>query len=234
MTGLAVTLFTYKDSKKARQLVDIMKQIFGQLFAHGLNILIAYILVDISKSESEDECKWYLINYLLDTLVGVAMCYGFIRLQCYIADKCLCPKFRSGNYLSIESNSINKLQCVFQITSWLTIILLTKLLILCIILIPLHQYLGDLGDFLVHPLIDYPKIELVVVMIIVPLIMNVCQFWIQDLFLRDKKIDTDESCPLYSKSSNGQKIHRTITDINGLYFVTIEESENSISNNRDY
>lgn len=188
-------------------MIDISKQIAGQLFAHSLNIGIAYIL---SNSENQDECKWYLINYLLDTVIGVMICYLFVKLQGYLANKCSCPRIRSGNYMVYD---LTCAQCLLQISIWLCIILLSKLILLGIILVPLHRYLGDFGDMVIHPLIGHPEVELVVVMIVVPLIMNVCQFWIQDVFLKDKV--SEDRAPY------------TIADIDGMYFVHIDSGDDT-------
>ena len=36
---------------------------------------------------------------------------------------------------------------------------------------------------------NYPRVELVLVMFVIPLIMNCFQFWVQDNFLKEKKKD---------------------------------------------
>ncbi len=40
--------------------------------------------------------------------------------------------------------------------------------------------------FVLSPLQNYPRIELVTVMVIVPLVMNTIMFWVQDQFLKFK------------------------------------------------
>jgi hypothetical protein len=44
---------------------------------------------------------------------------------------------------------------------------------------------------------EYPKVELVMVMIVTPLVMNSFQYWVQDSFLK-KKLDLDE-CELLAE-----------------------------------
>lgn len=46
--------------------------------------------------------------------------------------------------------------------------------------------LGEIGESVLYPLDEYPRIELILVMVLVPLIVNVLQFWIQDNFLKLK------------------------------------------------
>lgn len=176
-------------------IVDTFKQIAGQLFAHALNIGIAYVLAQkTSGTENNDKCMWYLINYLFDTILGTGICFIFVRIQNLISAKCNIVRIRSGNYiihytdhLTLTQSFQIACQCILQIFLWFLVILLTKTLIFCLILLPLHEYLQQFGDMIVRPMIDHPQIELVVVMIIVPMILNICQFWIQDLFLKDKQ-----------------------------------------------
>lgn len=167
-------------------LYDISKQIIGQMFAHACNILIALILA--KHKDDTDPCEWYLINYMLDTVIGVLICYMFIKLLNKISYRYNKPFLRSGNYLS--NNRCNGCRYMIQLSLWLSIILLSKIIILLLILVPFKSLLQKFGDILVHPLVNDPKTELVVVMIIVPLVMNSFQYWIQDTFLKDRK-DTE-------------------------------------------
>ena len=46
--------------------------------------------------------------------------------------------------------------------------------------------LSTYGDTLLGWMDEYPRLELVVVMIVVPAVMNCAQFWLQDTFLKGK------------------------------------------------
>lgn len=199
LTALLIKRRFFENPKRPKivWIIDTFKQITGQLFAHALNIGIAYILSQkTSGTGDNDECEWYLLNYLFDTILGVGICYVFVRIQNYISSKCILPRIRSGNYMIYRTDYLSSQQmckivgqCLLQIFLWLCVIFLTKTLIFCLILLPLHDYLQQMGDVMVRPLIDHPEVELMVVMIIVPLILNVCQFWIQDLFLKDNQTE---------------------------------------------
>ena len=73
---------------------------------------------------------------------------------------------------------------MLQLGSWLCIILMCKMILWEVILIPLHRPLGDMGTYILHPVATDPTLELVLVMIVVPLFLNLLQFWIQDDFLQ--------------------------------------------------
>ncbi len=50
-------------------------------------------------------------------------------------------------------------------------------------------FFENVGFYLLQSIAVYPKLELIVVMVIVPLIMNVIQFWLVDNILKE----SDES-----------------------------------------
>jgi len=43
------------------------------------------------------------------------------------------------------------------------------------------------GHFLLSRLEETPRLELIVVMVFCPLVMNLLQFWVQDTFLKESK-----------------------------------------------
>lgn len=74
--------------------------------------------------------------------------------------------------------------------------------------------LGLIGSLLFYPVHHHPKIELLIVMIGCPLVMNMVQFWIQDSFLMDHSaaaatssgddaVDANEGLPLLTKTGDG-------------------------------
>ena len=93
----------------------------------------------------------------------------------------------SGDYGTPPSYRI----WAIQLVCWTIIIPLVKIILLVVILLG-KGILGNLGHFLLDWLQPYPKIELVVVMILCPCLMNLFQYWIQDTFLKKKKGEKDE------------------------------------------
>jgi hypothetical protein len=80
---------------------------------------------------------------------------------------------------------------LYQTFSWMLILLLMKSLIFLLIYF-LRNPLGYLACCLFFPVKKYPKIELLIVMIGCPLMMNMVQFWIQDSFLKDQYVEVDD------------------------------------------
>lgn len=65
--------------------------------------------------------------------------------------------------------------------------------------------LSFLGSILFYPVHGHPKLELLIVMIGCPLVMNMVQFWIQDSFLMDRERDhRGEGLPLLHEASSSR------------------------------
>lgn len=161
---------------------DVSKQIIGSLFAHQLNLLIAIQMTQGRDAKSVDQCMWYFMNYLVDVLLGVFLNWGLVRLVNSVANRYGWQSLQSGDYIT-DHRRINR-SYMLQLGAWLGIVLTCKMILWGVILIPLHGPLGDMGTYLLHPVTTDPTLELVLVMIIVPLFLNLLQFWIQDDFLQ--------------------------------------------------
>lgn len=207
LSSLLIKRKYFERPKRSRKiwLYDTLKQIIGQFFAHIYNILIALILAE--RKEYNDPCEWYILNYILDTILGMFVCWLFVRLVNRISYRYTKPFLRSGNYRTASGRMQGIGQYMIQLGVWIGIIFTTKVLIFVLILLPFKYFLQKLGDVIVHPLVDHPKAELIVVMIIVPLIMNSIQYWIQDIFLKDKKSNTEQDNSYYNIDEPYPSIH---------------------------
>lgn len=85
-----------------------------------------------------------------------------------------------------------------QLLSWIVIIFTTKLVI-AVFIVALEKPLGELAAWAFAPLRPYPRVELALVMIACPVLMNALQFWIQDSFL---KKDVRDDCVLVATETS--------------------------------
>ncbi|EQC25459.1 hypothetical protein SDRG_16678 [Saprolegnia diclina VS20] len=164
-------------------LFDAGKQAIGAGVAHAANIAIAIVLVGYSqKKDPADQCAMYFINFTLDTSFGVllnwALLRGLVRLAHHFKWTMLQVPGEYGDPIQVQV-------WLVQLASWLGIILLTKVIIGRVILL-FHPELEVFGDVLFEPLRDFPRTELILVMIACPCLMNGLQFWVQDSFLKKK------------------------------------------------
>ena len=65
----------------------------------------------------------------------------------------------------------------------MSIVLITKIFVI-ITIIPYRNWLGWLGNLILAPFQGFPKLELLFVMILYPLIVNILSLWITDNFLK--------------------------------------------------
>ena len=76
---------------------DVSKQIIGQMFVHGVNVLISGIVAHLS---SGNACVLYFLNILIDTTLG-ASALPF-KLLIY---RSFARRIRGGNHLFYSSST---------------------------------------------------------------------------------------------------------------------------------
>lgn len=161
---------------------DVSKQAIGQLYAHGLNLLIA---IRLTQPEG-DQCIWYFVNFIVDVVCGLPLTYGLVWVTNRLAYRYHWTSLLSGEY--VQDNSCVNRSYLKQIGVWLLVVTLTKLLLLGLVLVPAQGGLLQLGTTMLRPVTrhDNETLELIVVMVLVPLSLNIVQYWVQDAFLKGK------------------------------------------------
>ncbi|KAG9407264.1 hypothetical protein AC1031_001954 [Aphanomyces cochlioides] len=168
---------------------DASKQAIGAGVAHAANLFIAIMLVKMAKSENaKDECAFYFINFTLDTSLGVAVNWLLLRLSMAAAIHF------DWTWLQVPGfygNPIRTSVWLAQLAMWIVIVLTAKIIIARFIY-ALETPLNNFGNWLFDPLSDYPKVELLFVMVACPCLMNALQFWITDNFLKKPAAKSDD------------------------------------------
>jgi STIMATE family len=84
-------------------MLDISKQMLGQLFVHILNVLLSWLGSRASEGEN-NPCSLYFLNIAIDTTIGVLFIYYCMKfLTHYFTDVLGWPGFVSGQYSSTPS-----------------------------------------------------------------------------------------------------------------------------------
>eukprot|EP00457_Paulinella_chromatophora_P008509 gb/GEZN01008544.1/.p1 GENE.gb/GEZN01008544.1/~~gb/GEZN01008544.1/.p1 ORF type:complete len:387 (-),score=57.04 gb/GEZN01008544.1/:233-1393(-) len=160
-------------------LLDVSKQGFGAGFAHVLNIMFAWGLAAYS-SAAADQCAWYFINFTADTFFGTVISWYQFKLLEHLAFRCRWKNLmHSGDYGDPPDYGMWSAQVV----SWTCIVFISKGMIAGVLYASRHR-LNDLGLQLAQPFRHHPDMELLVVMVMCPLVMNLIQFWIFDNVLK--------------------------------------------------
>ncbi|CAK4215351.1 unnamed protein product [Aphanomyces euteiches] len=163
-------------------LFDASKQAIGAGVAHIANVTIAIALVGFSEENSTDECAMYFINFTLDTSIGVLLNWLFLRLLVLLARRFKWTALQTpGDY----GDPVRVRVWIIQLLAWLIIIVSAKLVIGRFIILFQHS-LVEFAHGMFQPLEQHPRVELVLVMVACPCLMNALQFWVQDSFLKRK------------------------------------------------
>ena len=165
-------------------LMDVSKQATGGIFIHlwniVLSILFAQTLADSSDtSDQSDECAFYFLMFLFDTIFGVSFIWILLRLMKAIAESFGIESIKVQGYYG-NPPSIN--WYLQQQLSFVIAIVGSKSIISTIMYVEVLP-LQHIGNRIFQFLQMNPRCELIVVMIICPFFFNIIQYWIIDNFL---------------------------------------------------
>ncbi|KAM4035158.1 store-operated calcium entry regulator STIMATE-like [Anomaloglossus baeobatrachus] len=159
---------------------DTSKQAIGALFIHFTNIFLS----DLTE---EDPCSLYLMNFLLDATLGMILIWLSVKFVSMIVQQRRYTLLVFGEYGDPPQAAAWLGQC----SLYLLIMIVEKTIISLILLIPGWTKLQEI-------LLDYitdPKLELVLVMLVVPFIVNAIMFWVVDSLIMRKdrglKVEND-------------------------------------------
>ena len=202
MSFWALLIKRYFESPKRPWIVwllDNSKQAFSVLLQHWMNMMLA---VTLSQANLADNCDWYFINFTVDVFLGVALWYlGVITIEklglyyqieelntgVYIKENTFSPEIEDFHpAFQMERHDIDYRIWVIQIGVWGFIVIAVKWILFTFQAL-FAQTLETISNVLLGWLNMYPNIKLVLIMMIIPLIFNAIQFWIQDNILKAKK-----------------------------------------------
>ena len=179
--------------------MDVSKQIISSVIIHfcniGLSILFAKL--NLTPDSPSDECAFYFISFVLDTIVGVYIIWIGLRIVQSLAKQHDIKSLQEQGDYGYESPIK---YYVHQIIVFIIIILLSKI-ILAIAMWLFSRYLNKLGNFMFRPL-GNPDVELVVVMVFCPCILSMIQYWIQDNILMSKQSNREDYIYLDDRDRN--------------------------------
>ena len=175
--------------------LDVLKQGIGSSSDHMTNILISIVIISGSDG---DECQWYFLVYTLTSTVGCTTNLLMLTLV-----ERFSSKYRNSCTVEIQNfgeyGNPPKLKRWFvQLVVWLGIVIISKIIVLIILLL-CGNFLNDITGSAFASFSGNREFELIFVMIIIPFILNIIQFWITDTFLKHD----NPSAPI---SNSGERI----------------------------
>ncbi|XP_064462467.1 store-operated calcium entry regulator STIMATE-like isoform X2 [Ornithodoros turicata] len=163
---------------------DTSKQAVGALVIHFANIFLAEFF-------QGDPCTWYIVSFLLDSSLGLMFLFAGIRLTQHIARKRGWDALMFGEYGIPPEPRAWLAQCAVYVT----LMLCEKVMV--VLVIQLHFW-ERVRVFIMSP-IRNPKVEVALVVLVIPFFINVFIFWVTDNFLMHKprkmKRDKETSSP---------------------------------------
>ncbi|XP_051544877.1 store-operated calcium entry regulator STIMATE-like [Myxocyprinus asiaticus] len=144
---------------------DTSKQAIGALFMHFANILLSMLT-------SEDPCSLYLLNFLLDATLGMLVIWVGVKVVSKIVEHKQLTLLMFGEY----GDPPRVVAWLAQCSVYLLIVALEKSVVTLVLLIPGWTNL----EAVVLDYIPNPQLELTIVMLIVPFIVNSIMFWVVD------------------------------------------------------
>ncbi|KAI5893682.1 uncharacterized protein SCHCODRAFT_02622478 [Schizophyllum commune H4-8] len=121
-------------------LFDVSKQVVGQMFVHGVNVLISGV---VSHHTSNNACVSYFLNILIDTTLGVGLLYLILQLlDELLTNKLLLKGFKSGIYGTPPSVSYWARQSAIYVLA------LTTMKLLVVGLLVLFPGIFNIGEWL--------------------------------------------------------------------------------------
>eukprot|EP00752_Nemacystus_decipiens_P007797 g6964.t1 len=164
---------------------DVSKQGFGAMFIHVWNILLS--IHEGGAKPGSDECAMYFVNFSLDIAIGTFMIWCFVRVQELTAVRFGVDSLKvTGDYGTPPRFSVYRTQLLAY-----TVILVICKAVTTVIVIAMDEVLSSLANALFSPVSSYPELELTLVMIICPWILNALQFWILDNVLMSERVIPD-------------------------------------------
>ncbi|XP_061494278.1 store-operated calcium entry regulator STIMATE-like [Rhineura floridana] len=150
---------------------DTSKQAIGALFIHFANVFLS----DLTE---EDPCSLYLMNFILDATLGMLLIWFGVKVVSWVVEGRKCTHLVFGEYGDPPQATAWIGQCIL----YLLIMVFEKSTVGLVLLIPGWTKLQEI-------LLDYipdPQLELVLVMLVVPFIVNAVMFWVVDSLIMKK------------------------------------------------
>lgn len=186
--------------------LDTSKQGVSSSMGHMSNILVSIIIASsIGNDKNADECQWYSMAYVSDTIFGT--CFNFLLIILFERTiSILAPSIAEYMKFGVYGDPPDVCKrWLPQLIIWLVIVAMSKCFVLSVLYMFVYP-LNSAGKVLFAPLRPYPRVELITVMILIPMCLNSVQFWVTDTFLkkgnRNSDADTDDMMELPTDSSH--------------------------------
>ena len=163
---------------------DASKQAYAGCLQHLVNIAFG---MWFASTGAASECAWYAVNFTISVVCGVFLLWGAMRLYTRIVERFRLHYLRSGEY----GNPPSWRPWLAQLLVWGFLASGEKAVTAVLVIVPLHPLLDSVAVLIERPFLPYPKLELVLVMVIAPILLNSLFFYIIDNIIMRKRPYTE-------------------------------------------
>ncbi|WAQ80712.1 hypothetical protein PtA15_1A50 [Puccinia triticina] len=162
---------------------DVSKQVLGQAFVHMLNIFISDSMASLPSKGNP--CALYFMNIFIDTTIGVFVLF----LALNTITKLVCKTLRrTPSSLGLSSGTYPHpflMSWVKQISIYFLGLVILKLFVIGLFWLG-GEALVKFGNGVIEGISHDPKIQILMVVMVGPTILNVLQFLLIDSFIKHK------------------------------------------------
>ncbi|CAH1784250.1 unnamed protein product [Owenia fusiformis] len=191
---------------------DTSKQAVGAAVIHFANVFLAGVFTG-------DPCTWYFVSFLLDSTIGLVVIYILLKLTQVVVRRKHWDTLKFGEYGKPPACNA----WIGQSALYILVIIVEKIIMTLLVL---PSFWEEVRKFIMSP-IKSPKLELVIVMFIVPLIINAFMFWVVDNFLMRKSWKSQSMTTLVTADSSGVKYFKAVDKVK--YYSKSEKADESES-----
>ena len=159
---------------------DLSKQAFSSGLQHGANLLFG---VSLARDGRASQCGWYFVLYVITSTAAILVVAAAMAAVNYLVVRYQCLLLRTGEYGSPPSWRT----WLAQLLVWGAIGIGEKVLTTFSLVVPFRRPLGELAAWLEQPLLPYPHLELILIMVVTPVLLNVISVVIFDNIMKRKK-----------------------------------------------
>jgi len=159
---------------------DLSKQAFSSGLQHGANLLFG---VSLARDGRASQCGWYFVLYVITSTAAILVVAAAMAAVNWLVVRYQCLLLKTGEYGSPPSWRT----WLVQLLVWGAIGLGEKVLTTFSLVVPFRRTLGELAAWLEQPLLPYPHLELILIMVVTPVLLNIISVVIFDNIMKHKK-----------------------------------------------
>ena len=153
--------------------LDFSKQVIYSLVIHGLNLIIAVTLGEYVRKDGA--CVWYGLVQILGVSVGLAITIVLLSIGTALKVEGI---HDSGYYGNDPKNPLMSAYCM-QLWVWVAIVSIQRLALWGVMHI-FRNPLGTFGNWLFGPFKRDADAMAAIVLILIPVLTSIIEYWIQD------------------------------------------------------